>query len=309
MPPDNSYARSRSSADATVLSNIREGFAIPPRFRVVGHERIVRRVLRCNVHYRVRTLKQGATMELLPMTSFPTSAPVQPRAEAHVVILDDDADLRALIGDYLEKQGLSVTLAANGQQLRTTLAAGKVDAVVLDLMMPGEDGLSILRDLADRPGAPSVLMLSAMAADIDRIVGLELGRTTTSPPVNPRELLARLRAVLRRRGTSVPADGSAITRFAGWTLDAQYYTVRDAAGAEVELTSGEFKLLHALAVRAGRVISREELLTALYGDEGEAFDRAIDVAVSRLRAKLMRHDGDSLIRTIRGEGYLFAARN
>lgn len=248
-------------------------------------------------------------MELLPMTSFPTSAAVQPRAEAHVVILDDDADLRALIGDYLEKQGLGVTLAANGQQLRATLAAGKVDAVVLDLMMPGEDGLSILRDLADRPGAPSVLMLSAMAADIDRIVGLELGADDyLAKPVNPRELLARLRAVLRRRGTSAAAEGSAITRFAGWTLDAQYYTVRDAAGAEVELTSGEFKLLHALAVRAGRVISREELLTALYGDEGEAFDRAIDVAVSRLRAKLMRHDGDGLIRTIRGEGYLFAAR-
>lgn len=238
----------------------------------------------------------------------PSDAPLP---EAHIAVLDDDAALRALIGEYLEQQGLQVTLVASGTELRKVLSTERIDAVVLDLMMPGEDGLSVLRDLSERPDAPVVLMLSAMAADVDRIVGLELGADDyLAKPVNPRELLARLRAVLRRRPAPSPTapDADGRLRFAGWTLDPECYAVHDASGGEVRLTTGEFRLMHVLAARPGRVISRDMLLSLLHGDDGENFDRAVDVAVSRLRSKLTRHGGGTLIRTVRGEGYLFAAR-
>jgi two-component system OmpR family response regulator len=248
------------------------------------------------------------TPDAMQSDALPSDTPLP---EAHVAVLDDDAGLRALIGEYLERQGLQVTLVASGAELRKVLAAERIDALVLDLMMPGEDGLSILRDLAERPDAPVVLMLSAMAADVDRIVGLELGADDyLAKPVNPRELLARLRAVLRRRPAPqpTPPDADGRLRFAGWMLDPECYAVHDASGTEVRLTTGEFRLLHVLASRPGRVISRDMLLSLLHGDDGENFDRAVDVAVSRLRSKLTRHGGGTLIRTVRGEGYLFAAR-
>lgn len=230
--------------------------------------------------------------------------------DARIVVLDEDQNTRDMLREYLGGQGMNVLTVTDGQDLRQVLANEPVDAVILDAMARGEDSLALLRELAEQPGTPPVVLVSAVASDIDRIVGLELGADDyLAKPFNPRELLARLRVVLRRnQGTVVRSAGNPLLSFAGWVLDPTFYVVRDAAGRDVDLTSGEFKLLHALATHAGQVVSREALLKLVHGDEAEAFDRAIDVAVSRLRAKLVRHGGGALIRTVRGEGYLFAAR-
>lgn len=244
----------------------------------------------------------------------PPRPPVSP--EAHVAVLDDDAALRKLVGEYLERQGMRVSLVATGTELRALLGRENVDALVLDLMMPGEDGLAVLRELRTRANPPLVVMLSAMAADTDRIIGLELGADDyLAKPVNPRELVARLRAVLRRKSDQVLEPLSAapcdehVLRFSGWEIDPLRYSCRTPSGEELELTSGEFRLLHALASRAARIIPRDQLIAAVHGGDTDMFDRAIDVAVSRLRAKLREHGGQHLIRTVRGEGYLFAGRS
>lgn len=230
--------------------------------------------------------------------------------DARIALLDEDQQTRDLLREYLEGQGMHVISVANGQELRQLIHHEPIDAVILDAMARSEDSLALLREMAEQPGTPPVMLLSAVASDIDRIVGLELGADDyMAKPFNPRELLARLRVVLRRsNAASVRVAATPVLSFAGWVLDPTFYVVRDAAGRDVDLTSGEFKLLHALAGHAGQVVSREALLKLVHGDEAEAFDRAIDVAVSRLRAKLVRHGGGALIRTVRGEGYLFAAR-
>ncbi|GHC82166.1 winged helix-turn-helix domain-containing protein [Novosphingobium pokkalii] len=230
--------------------------------------------------------------------------------DARIAVLDEDQQTRDMLREYLEGQGMHVIAVANGTELRQLVAQEPIDAVILDVMARGEDSLGLLREMAEQPGTPPVMLLSAVASDIDRIVGLELGADDyLAKPFNPRELLARLRVVLRRgHAASARAAATPVLTFAGWVLDPTFYVVRDAAGRDVDLTSGEFKLLHALAAHAGQVVSREALLRLVHGDEAEAFDRAIDVAVSRLRAKLVRHGGGALIRTVRGEGYLFAAR-
>lgn len=223
----------------------------------------------------------------------------------HVVVLDDDAELRVLIADYLEQHDFRVTTAASGDEARRVIARDRAAALILDVMMPREDGLSVLRSLAGQPGAPSIIMLSAMGADTDRIVGLELGADDyLAKPVNPRELLARLRAVLRRRVAE--SSGEALHR-AGWRFDPGCLGLTAPDGSAVPLTTGEFRLAFALARQAGRVVTRDALLAALHGDDGEAFDRAVDVAISRLRAKLARYGGTDLVRTVRGEGYVFGA--
>lgn len=227
-------------------------------------------------------------------------------APAHVVVLDDDPELRRLIADFLGQHGMRVSTVASGAEARQLLARDPAAALVLDVMMPGEDGLSVLRSLAGKPGAPAVVMMSALGADIDRIVGLELGADDyLAKPVNPRELLARLRAVLRRAGAAAESEDAALM-LGGWRFDPGAFAVTSPDGAALALTSGEFRLAHALARRAGRIVPRETLLEALHGGDSDAFDRAVDVAVSRLRAKLAAHGGAGLIRTIRGEGYLFA---
>lgn len=230
--------------------------------------------------------------------------------DARIALLDEDQQTRDMLREYLEGQGMHVVPVANGTELRQLVSQEPIDAVILDVMARGEDSLGLLREMAEQPGTPPVMLLSAVASDIDRIVGLELGADDyLAKPFNPRELLARLRVVLRRgNAATARAAATPVLTFAGWVLDPTFYVVRDAAGRDVDLTSGEFKLLHALAVHAGQVVSREALLRLVHGDEAEAFDRAIDVAVSRLRAKLVRHGGGALIRTVRGEGYLFAAR-
>ena len=231
-------------------------------------------------------------------------------ARKHVVVLDDDARLRLLICEYLEAHDLRVSAIATGGELSRLLEREHVDALILDVMMPVEDGISVLRRLAQKPDGPAILMLSAMASDVDRIVGLELGADDyLAKPVNPRELLARVRAVLRRRGPGgVPADDAAI-RFDGWDIDPASHVVRAPDGTRVDLTTNEFRLLLALVRRAGRITSRETLIVEVHGQDAEFYDRAVDVGISRLRTKLDAHGGGDLIRTVRGEGYLFAKRS
>jgi two-component system OmpR family response regulator len=189
------------------------------------------------------------------------------------------------------------------------IQAGTPDLVVLDLMMPGEDGLSVCKRLS-QAGGPAVIMLSAMGEDTDRIVGLELGADDYLPkPCNPRELLARVKAVLRRRAEpSGPRAQGSLVEFDGWRLDLIRRRLVSPQGMAVELSGGEFNLLRAFVERAERVLTRDQLLDLARGPSSEAFDRSIDVQISRLRRKLADGSGRELIRTIRGEGYVFTAQ-
>lgn len=220
-----------------------------------------------------------------------------------ILVVDDDADLRRLVGEFLRSHGLEVEVARDAREMDARLAASRYDLIILDLMMPGEDGLSVLRRLRGDP-RPAIIMLSAMGEDTDRIVGLEVGADDyLAKPCNPRELLARVRAVLRRREG---AGGTGATRcFGPWTLDVVARTVRRTGGDAVALTDAEFRVLNAFLDRPQRVLSRDQLLEYAKGAEVDAFDRAIDVTISRLRRKL---GTDDPIRTIRGEGYQFDAK-
>lgn len=221
-------------------------------------------------------------------------------SDPRILVVDDDADLRQLIADFLGANGLSVETASGGAEMDVALAAGRFDLIVLDLMMPGEDGLSILRRLR-RPGGPAVIMLSAMADDTDRIIGLEVGADDYVPkPCNPRELLARVRAVLRRREGGQPTGPA--RRFGDWTLDLVDRSLGRPGTARAELTDAEFRTLTAFLDRPQRVLSRDQLIEHGKGADSDVFDRAIDVTISRLRKKL--GPGDP-IRTVRNEGYMF----
>ncbi|ODT91189.1 MAG: hypothetical protein ABS86_02885 [Sphingobium sp. SCN 64-10] len=228
----------------------------------------------------------------------------------HIVVLDDDAKLRLLIGEYLEAHDLRVSAVASGAELTRLLEREPADVVILDVMMPVEDGISVLKRLALKPDAPGILMLSAMASDVDRILGLELGADDyIAKPVNPRELLARVRAVLRRRGPDRSEQAvEDLIRFEGWLADPSSYSLHAPDGSPVDLTTNEFRLLLALLRRPGRVVSRDSLMLDVHGADAEFYDRAVDVGISRLRAKLGQHGGGDLIRTVRGEGYLFVRR-
>lgn len=229
---------------------------------------------------------------------------------AHILVVDDDAGIREVLGDYLRQHGFSVDGAASAAEMDRAMSARRPDALVLDLMMPGEDGLSVCRRLAGS-GAPPIVMLSAMGEDTDRIVGLELGADDyLAKPCNPRELLARVRAVLRRaeQRTNGGALGAGC-EFAGWRLDLVRRELRSPQGVVVNLSSGEFSLLRAFVERPQRVLTRDQLLEFARGPDSDAFDRAIDVQISRLRRKLDDGGGGhDLIRTIRNEGYMFTAK-
>lgn len=229
-----------------------------------------------------------------------------------LLVVDDDPGIRELVAAFLTQHGYRVDVAADAAEMRSALAVEDYALIVLDVMMPGEDGLTALRGL-DRARAPAVVMHSALGADVDRIVGLELGADDyVAKPANPRELLARIRAVLRRRRTSpatpiAPVPSRPWLRFAGWRLDPVARELIDPDETLINLSDGEFRLLLALVERPRRVLSRDQLLDLSRGVQAEQFDRAIDVQVSRLRRKLARDDRDELIRTVRNEGYLFAA--
>ena len=229
----------------------------------------------------------------------------------HILVVDDDREIRDLLGRFLEKHGMRVTAVRDGREARRAWTAGHYQLVVLDLMLPGESGLDLARWMRGQSGVP-IVMLTAMGEETDRIIGLELGADDYLPkPFNPRELLARIRAVLRRAGDAPLAGGAtggAALRFSGWTLEPARRRLLNPDGAEVVLTGGEYDLLVALVERANRVLTRDMLLDLLRGRQAGPFDRAIDVAISRLRRKL-EDDGrnSQLIKTVRGGGYVLAA--
>jgi two-component system OmpR family response regulator len=228
-----------------------------------------------------------------------------------ILMVDDDPGIRDVVSDFLTRHGFIVETAGDAHEMETILARGPVDLVVLDVMLPGEDGLAICRRIAGVDG-PAIIMLSAMGEETDRIVGLELGADDYLPkPCSPRELLARIRAVLRRRQEPRSAEGplGAGCAFAGWRLDLVRRELRSPQGVVVNLSSGEFSLLRAFVERPQRVLTRDRLLDLARGPDTEAYDRAIDVQISRLRKKLDDGSGgQELIRTIRNEGYVFTAK-
>ena len=232
-------------------------------------------------------------------------------AHARILMVDDDPGIRDVVSDFLGKHGYRVETAADGREMDEALERGPVDLIVLDVMLPGEDGLAICRRLAGIDAGPPIIMLSAMGEDTDRIVGLEVGADDyVSKPCNPRELLARVRAVLRRTDQRSAAPPSvAGCEFAGWRLDLVRRELRSPQGVVVNLSSGEFSLLRAFVERPQRVLTRDQLLEYARGPDSDAFDRAIDVQISRLRRKLDDGGGgQDLIRTIRNEGYMFTAK-
>ena len=235
-----------------------------------------------------------------------------------LLVVDDDPGIRELTAEFLAAHGYQVDTAEDGAAMRRRLAEERYALIVLDVMMPGEDGLTILRSL-DRATAPAVIILSVIGEEVDRIVGLEMGADDyVAKPANPRELLARIRSVLRRKeaapAVAAPAPGDrSYLRFAGWRLDPLARQLNDPDDVVINLSDGEFRLLLALVEHPRRVLTRDQLLDLSRGANTEFFDRAIDVQVSRLRRKLQRQEGasgsggDELIRTIRNEGYMFTA--
>jgi two-component system OmpR family response regulator len=226
--------------------------------------------------------------------------------EFRILVVDDDPDLRRLTVDFLIGHGYVVDEAENAKDMWETLEQGRPDLIILDVMMPGEDGLSVARRLNSGNG-PSVLMLSALGNDTDRIVGLEVGADDyLAKPCNPRELLARVRALLRRQkafGAAPEVRGSQY-EFGGWRLDAVRRDLRDPAGNYITLSDGEFSLLRTFVEHPQRVLSRDQLLDLARGRGTEVFDRAIDSQVSRLRRKINGRGHAELIRTVRNEGYM-----
>ncbi len=223
---------------------------------------------------------------------------------ARILVVDDDPGIREVLCDYLGQHGYEATGAASAAEMDRALQASNIDLIVLDLMMPGEDGLSVVRRMGG--AGPPIVMLSAMGEDTDRIVGLELGADDyLAKPCNPRELLARVRAVLRRPREEAPGEAAPALTFAGWRLDLVRRELTRPDGGQVGLSGGEFTLLRALAERAGRILTRDQLLEAARGTDADVYDRAMDVQISRLRKKLDDGSGLEMIQTIRGEGYMF----
>jgi two-component system OmpR family response regulator len=227
--------------------------------------------------------------------------------QIHILIVDDDQSLRSLVRDFLVGHGYRVSEADGAQSMRAVLDRDKADLVVLDVMMPGEDGLAIARSLSARRDI-GIVMVSALGSETDRIIGLEVGADDYLPkPVSPRELLARIRAVLRRRQPSeAPAEeASNVHAFDGWTFDVVRRVLRDPRNIIISLSEGEFSLLRVLVERPQRVLTRDQLLEYARGPDSDAFDRAIDTQISRLRRKLGTRTEAELIRTVRSEGYMF----
>jgi two-component system, OmpR family, response regulator len=226
-----------------------------------------------------------------------------------ILVVDDDAELRALLTTYLGEQGFAVNAVDDGHAMRRELDAAQFDLVILDLMLPGEDGLALCRELRARSRIP-ILMLTARGDELDRIIGLEMGADDYLPkPFHPRELLARIRSILRRVQDLAGEAPARAFRFSGWTLDIGMRHLVGDDGVAVPLSTGEFRLLQALAENANRVMSRDRLMDVLSGREAGPFDRSVDVMISRLRRRL--GDGGrepELIKTVRNEGYVLSAK-
>ncbi|MEM9046384.1 MAG: response regulator [Pseudomonadota bacterium] len=223
-----------------------------------------------------------------------------------ILVVDDDPDIRQLVAAFLTREGLEVETAADAPSMDAVLSRIRPDLIVLDLMLPGEDGLSICRRLRT-VGGPAILMLTAKSDEIDRVVGLEMGADDyLVKPFGPRELLARIRAVLRRMSDHSSAASSRRFGFDRFVIDLDARQVTGRGGEVLQLTSGEFDLLACFVQRPRRVLSRDQILDQLRGREAEPFDRTVDMLTSRLRRKLAEVSPESeLISTVRNSGYLF----
>ena len=229
----------------------------------------------------------------------------------HILVVDDDREIRELVGRLLEKEGFRVTRAADGVEMRKRLETGAIDLIVLDVMLPGKDGLALCRDLRGQNITTPVILLTARGDEIDRVLGLEMGADDYVPkPFSARELIARIRAIFRRVNSPQAMRGEAgarFFRFGSWRLDVAKRELEAADGTIVSLSTGEFELLKALVEHPQMVLSRDQLLDLSRGRSAVVFDRSIDIQVSRLRRKL---DDDAkrptIIKTIWGGGYLFS---
>jgi two-component system, OmpR family, response regulator len=230
-------------------------------------------------------------------------------ASPHVLVVEDDRETRALIAKYLRANACNVTTAIDGREMARAIADHRVDLLILDVMLPGEDGLSLCRKVRAESQLP-IIMLTARAEDVDRILGLEMGADDyLAKPFNPRELLARINAVLRRQAaaqTVIAINGGTALAFLGWRIDLRLRELRDPAGARVAVTGAEFDLLRTFCERPGRVLSRDSLLDLTQGRSAGSFERSIDVLVSRIRRKIERDPQEpTLIKTVRSGGYVF----
>jgi two-component system, OmpR family, response regulator len=228
----------------------------------------------------------------------------------HILVVDDHREIRDLVSRALAKEGFRVSTAADGRAMRKVLADSRIDLILLDLMLPGEDGLSLCRGLRAESNIP-IIMLTAKGDEIDRIIGLEMGADDYLPkPFGSRELIARIKAVLRRSREStaaaLPDERPKRYRFEGWVLDTGQRELVRKDGVTVPLSTGEYDLLMALVERPQRVLSRDQLLDLARGRTASAFDRSIDTQVSRLRKKLERDPANpKIIKTVWGGGYMF----
>ncbi len=236
------------------------------------------------------------------------------RATAHLLVVDDDPAIRRMLTRYFEDEGFRVSTAEGGPQMRTAMAKGGVDVVLLDLVLPGEDGIQLARELRVRADV-GIIMLTGRTDIVDKVVGLEVGADDYIPkPFHLREVHARVKSVLRRlRGAPAAPTASApdepVYSFDGWRLDAARRQLTAPSGEEVPLTTGEFDLLLAFVQRPGRVLDRDTLMGLTRGRDWEAFDRSIDAQVSRLRKKIETDPADpKLVKSVRGVGYVFTGR-
>lgn len=232
----------------------------------------------------------------------------------HIVVCDDEPDIRETVGEYLELQGYRVSPVDGGPALRELVDKEKIDVVILDIMMPGEDGLSLARFLRER-GDTAIIMLTASGETVDRIIGLEMGADDyLAKPVDLRELLARIKAVLRRTTAPAPTAGSApatasasVVQFGACSLDIDQHKLFAADGEEIAITAMEFNLLKVFADHSGRVLNRDQLLEMAHDRDWDPFDRSIDIRISRLRKKIEQDPAKpQVIKTVRGVGYIFS---
>src|SRR5882724_3107451 len=233
----------------------------------------------------------------------------------HILIVDDDKDIRELLDAYLQKHGFKVTAVANGRRMNAVIESAAIDLIVLDLMLPGEDGLTLCRDLrAGKAKSIPILMLTARNEEADRVVGLEMGADDyLTKPFAARELLARIRAVLRRTRMLPPnmriTEAAPTIQFGDWVLSVTGRHLLDRDGTLVSLSGAEYRLLRVFLDQPQRVLTRDQLLNLTQGRDADPFDRSIDLLVSRLRQRL--HDGarePRYIKTVRNEGYVLAEK-
>jgi len=232
----------------------------------------------------------------------------------HVLIVDDDREIRQMVADYLRRNGLRASEAADGREMRAVLDTNAIDLIVMDVMMPGEDGLTLTRNLrAGKHRAIPVVMLTAREDQTDRIIGLEMGADDyVTKPFAARELLARIKAVIRRTRMLPPnlqvTEAAQMLAFGRWRLDTTARHLLDPEGTVVALSGAEFRLLRVFLDHPNRVLSRDQLLNLTQGRDAELFDRSIDLLVSRLRQRLQDDAREqSYIKTVRSEGYVFSA--